>query len=494
MAYKPPENQRLKHSFSPTNPTPAPEKYDSTPVRRTYKERTPESMVALGEKSGYVKPRKEQPLSSAGPLHNLPPIRASALLAPISSHVIHPAPSVVEGPRSKTQLGYIRGVPGGHGKNAPARARAGHAQRPNSQSNVRMGGHTDRDSGASPLPSSWLGDISQNFEVEMAERGGILSAMAPPESGDVQESVQRSGLGPSSTPPQPAPTPDPNTKPVHVPYAPDLRSKQTHTSVHTHSAPKKMVLRDYMMLAEACQRAGKARMEGHAYYKIGEIHAANPDTRHKAVINFTKYLNICRRLNDLQGEAKALNCLGITCHEMGGQENLTQALNFHRQHSEVADAAGVFISHTNMGLIHAELGTTGKAIDCYKIALQYAVRAGDKQAESLALAHLGKVERNHGDLATAKVCLDRHVELATTLKDTPALCYAQEQLGVLAIERKDYATAVECFTQALEVALQSNDQAKASELRCQLGFAKGMEGVTAHVSEVSESMGVKHRK
>ena len=39
------------------------------------------------------------------------------------------------------------------------------------------------------------------------------------------------------------------------------------TSVHTHVAAKPMVMRDYQLLAEACQRAGKARMEGHAYYK-----------------------------------------------------------------------------------------------------------------------------------------------------------------------------------------------------------------------------------
>ena len=39
----------------------------------------------------------------------------------------------------------------------------------------------------------------------------------------------------------------------------------------------------------------------------------------------------------------------------------------------------------------------------YPQALQYAVRAGDRQAESLALANLGLMGRSQGDLSTAKV-------------------------------------------------------------------------------------------
>ena len=82
-----------------------------------------------------------------------------------------------------------------------------------------------------------------------------------------------------------------------------LRARPTlATSIHTHVAVKPMVMRDYQLLAEACQRAGKARMEGHAYYKQGELLAVNKETLPQSAKYFKKYLNICRRLNDLQGE------------------------------------------------------------------------------------------------------------------------------------------------------------------------------------------------
>jgi hypothetical protein len=112
-------------------------------------------------------------------------------------------------------------------------------------------------------------------------------------------------------------------QPIHVPYAPDLRARPNlSTNIHTHVAPKPMVMRDYQLLAEACQRAGKARMEGHAYFarecaalprpplfqrppsntfppailhypepKQGELLALNRETLPHAIKQFKKYLS-----------------------------------------------------------------------------------------------------------------------------------------------------------------------------------------------------------
>lgn len=280
-------------------------------------------------------------------------------------------------------------------------------------------------------------------------------------------------------------------KPIHVPYTPDLRSKlQTSTALHTHTVQKPMVLRDYQLLAEACQRAGRARMEGHAYYKIGELLAKNKrDTLAKSVTYFKRYLSISRRLNDLQGEAKALNCLGIVHYELGGEQNLHVALEYHRQHAEIADAAGIFIANTNMGLCHSKLNSLQSAIECHKQALQYAVRAGDKAAESLALANLGQTGTKQGDLTTARVCVERHLELATNLRDNSASCEAYEQLGVLATQRNDFATASENFLLALNIAVRDNDQVRARYLRCQVGYTQGMLRMEEQMKTSASAMG-----
>jgi tetratricopeptide (TPR) repeat protein len=253
---------------------------------------------------------------------------------------------------------------------------------------------------------------------------------------------------------------------------------------------KPMVLRDYQMLAEACQRSGRARTEGHAYYKIGEILSKNKrETLAKSVVYFKRYLNISRRLNDLQGEAKALNCLGIVHYELGGVNNLHIAAEYHKQHAEIADAAGIFIANTNLGLVHSRLGDTHSAVEFHKQALQYAVRAGDKAAESLALSNLGLAGRQQGDISTAKVCVERHLELVTGLQDDVSTCEAYEQLGLLSAQRQDFAAASENFLLALDIAVRNGDQEKAKQIRCQVGFVQGMLRVDDQLKGAAMRMG-----
>lgn len=279
-------------------------------------------------------------------------------------------------------------------------------------------------------------------------------------------------------------------KPLHVPYTPDVRAKLAPGVAGKSFIPQKpMVLKDYQLLAEACQRAGRARMEGHAYYKIGELLAKNKATLPKSVTYFKRYLNLSRRLNDLQGEAKALNCLGIVHHEMGGESNYHIAMEYHRQHAEIADAAGIFIANTNLGLLHAKLGDTAAATEAHKQALQYAVRAGDRAAESLALVNLGQAGAQKGDFATARVCVERHLELSTTLHDNPSSCEAYEQLGTLAAQRHDMNGASENLLMALDMALRENDQVKAQSLRCQIGMVQGMMALEERMKGMATSMG-----
>jgi tetratricopeptide (TPR) repeat protein len=209
---------------------------------------------------------------------------------------------------------------------------------------------------------------------------------------------------------------------------------------------------------------------------------------------FQSYLNICRRLNDLQGEAKALNCLGIAHQELGGDENLKKALDYHRQHAEIADAAGIFIANTNMGLIYGTLRRWQEAILHHKQALQYAVRAGDKQAESLAVANLGLMARAQGDGNTAKVCIERHLELAQELTDEEASLQANEQLGLLAASKGDWDEGTTLLTQAMDISLKIDNQNKINELKSMIGILRGNIKLEDHLRNQAKLMGAKAEK
>ena len=162
-------------------------------------------------------------------------------------------------------------LPGILSKNAPARVRA--KMEPAGCERVR------RPVSAIPMESKPLSaqqrfrprsaevpDTEEGFEEELL-RIGTLESTSP--------MAQSSPIPPTATAPPNVPAPTATGavgRPIHVPYRPDIRAKvSVGMTIHTHCQPKPMTFRDFHLLAEACQRAGKARMEGHAYYKIAEL-------------------------------------------------------------------------------------------------------------------------------------------------------------------------------------------------------------------------------
>eukprot|EP01001_Neometanema_parovale_P012234 NODE_8513_length_697_cov_132.804878_g8257_i0.p1 GENE.NODE_8513_length_697_cov_132.804878_g8257_i0~~NODE_8513_length_697_cov_132.804878_g8257_i0.p1 ORF type:complete len:155 (+),score=45.18 NODE_8513_length_697_cov_132.804878_g8257_i0:110-574(+) len=147
-----------------------------------------------------------------------------------------------------------------------------------------------------------------------------------------------------------------------------------------------------------------------------------------------------------------------------------------------------------MGLICGQLHNWGAAIQHHKQALQYAVRAGDKQAESLALANLGLMGRSQGDLATAKVCIERHLELATELQDDEAALQANEQLALLFVEKENWAESSRALVQAMELSLKQDNQPKTNEMKCMIGIMNGNLKMEEHMRSIARNMGAKTEK
>eukprot|EP00906_Rhabdomonas_costata_P001975 RCo003119 len=512
--------------------------FDSTPVRRLYKDKAPAAsgsgkaaaslLAAAAEEDVPVNTSnlggsslQDQVISAFNPnavtiLSSVPEANptasSTAAAAGSASSLFHP--------------------PKGPGRNAPARVRANPLnaelleQAPGTRGSSRPGSRQAQAQAiASPTEAvtdkpGWMLDSTLGFEKELEEIGKLRmrnadmsfatllrtgpdfkfelkSSSLPPGLGGGGGALAKPVGGVSSASPPPPAAVDRHLgthtgKPIHVPYTPDLRAKPTaNSNLHTHLPVKPMVMRDYQLLAEACQRAGKARMEGHAYYKMGEHLAQRPETLNSSLKYFQSYLNICRRLSDLQGEAKALNCLGIAYQELGGEENLRRALECHQQHAEISDAAGIFIANTNMGLILGQLRDWAGAVRHHKLALQYAVRAGDKQAEALAVANLGLMGRSQGDVSMAKVCIERHLDLSKDLNDERAALQANEQLGLLCASKGEWAESSRNLMVALELATKLDNQPKVNGLKVLMGVVSGNLKIEEHVRAIARNMGAK---
>jgi tetratricopeptide (TPR) repeat protein len=237
-------------------------------------------------------------------------------------------------------------------------------------------------------------------------------------------------------------------------------------------------VKDFLLIAQACNRAGRNRMEGLTHYRLGCQFELFNEMK-KASKHYNKFLRVSQVLNDNTGICLAYNCLGVLQHKWAliepteeGQ-HLEKALFYHMKHWELADTQGKVVAHINMGRVCQLMGDSQNASEHYKAAYKYAVEIGDSHGESIALANLGILVKELGDLENAQSLIGRHLELSKNMKDAKSSLDAYHQLGLLAAQKGDDKTALHFFNKAREVALENEDQSKANKLKCNIGIVSG---------------------
>ncbi len=72
---------------------------------------------------------------------------------------------------------------------------------------------------------------------------------------------------------------------------------------------------------------------------------------------------MCKAIGDVHGEALSYNCIGVDYMKLGESEPafFKDAIEFHSKHKEIADVAGKFLAHINLGIIHNNMGDHEKA-------------------------------------------------------------------------------------------------------------------------------------
>ena len=143
-------------------------------------------------------------------------------------------------------------------------------------------------------------------------------------------------------------------------------------------------------------------------------------------------------------------------------------------HLAMADSAGQFVAHLNIGLAHAALGRLDEASRGFREALRSAIRTGSMHGEAVACGNLALVGKQAGDLETARACLDRYLQLTEALADTAGAVEAHQRLGDLATELGDVQSAGAHFESALSItAAQPDAQAALNATKIEIGLAQG---------------------
>jgi len=232
--------------------------------------------------------------------------------------------------------------------------------------------------------------------------------------------------------------------------------------------PEKM--KDYAVLANACQRAGRQTRAAHLIFNQGVLYE-NMAEDASALRCYKELLRASLDAGDAVGEALACNCIGVAAQLKAGEEDLQTAIRYHQQHLAVADIPGKFIAHCNLGLAYQALGLLGEATTNHQHALRYAIRMSSLAGESLACGHLGML--GAADTDTSRACTERQLQLARTLQDHRAQEDAYLQLGGLAQSAGAHEEAHHYFSEALAEADRQNDAETADLARCRLGLADG---------------------
>lgn len=248
-------------------------------------------------------------------------------------------------------------------------------------------------------------------------------------------------------------------------------------------------LKDYEILAFACKRAGKSRDEGRAYYSTGVLYD-NLGKYKMAVEQYKKFLQVCRAIGDVHGEALAYNCIGVDYMKMGetDQKFYQDAIDYHTKHKEVADVAGKFLAHINLGIIYNQIGDHEKSSINHQFALRYAIQMSSVAGQSVAIGNLGKV--GGGDVYATmnqdklQMFVERYLELSSELKYRKGEAGAFMQLGELLTQKGDFDTSTKHFYRAMKIAEETQDNTMKDDAKVSFGMANASMKWNDHVTDI----------
>jgi len=253
-------------------------------------------------------------------------------------------------------------------------------------------------------------------------------------------------------------------------------------------------LKDYSILSFACKRAGKSRDEGRAYYSTGVLYD-NLGKFKQAITHYKKFLQVCKAIGDVHGEALAYNCIGVNYQKMAesDQKFYKEAIDYHLKHKEIADVAGKFLAHVNLGIIYNNLDDQEKASINHQFALRYAIQMSSLAGQSVAVGNLGNLGQiskvsSYANNEKLQMFVERYLELSSELKYRKGEGNAHLQLGQLKTQKGDYDTSTRHFYRAMKIAEQTGDTETKTEAKVLFGMANASYKWDKHQAEIIEKM------
>jgi tetratricopeptide (TPR) repeat protein len=177
----------------------------------------------------------------------------------------------------------------------------------------------------------------------------------------------------------------------------------------------------------------------------------------KAIIYYTKSLNIQEEIGDKSGIANALNNIGIIYKRQGDYdtaiEYYTKSLKIRKESDLLDEQPGgkkqIAKTLNNIGHIYKRKGDYAKAIDYYAQSLSIREEIGDKKGIASTIGAIGLIYKHQGDLDKAIEYCNRSLVIGEEIKDISGIANSLNSLGLINNEQGNYAQAIEYHTKSL---------------------------------------------
>ncbi len=137
----------------------------------------------------------------------------------------------------------------------------------------------------------------------------------------------------------------------------------------------------------------------------------------KALEFYREALVLSRAAGDRHAEAAALNNIGFVHHSL---KDTRQALDYLEQAvsliGEVGDRRGQARMLNNLGLAREALADHSKASEAFTEALSLSRMVGDRETEATTLLNIARLERDAGELASARTRTENALEIIEILR------------------------------------------------------------------------------
>jgi len=173
----------------------------------------------------------------------------------------------------------------------------------------------------------------------------------------------------------------------------------------------------------------------------------------KAIESFQQYLVLARELEDDEGEQTALDSLGNAYYCL---EDNIKAIESHKQSltivQKLQDVQEEGRTLNKLGLAYAAMGSYNEAIEYYQQSLAIARKIADRQGEGWVLDNLGEAYGGLNNYGKAIEHYQQSLTITRELQDHQDEGWVLEHLGDAYSSLGDYAKAIESYQQWLALA------------------------------------------